>query len=548
MASTSFPNVPRRMRCGDSKFFLLQQRKIISVYFARNFNQSMYQEYTDKMIRQSTQRQTLADRVSTQREKHRERIALQRRGLYHPSTERKKSYSLNSCRPVYRLPVRERQGLQLVQEMSKRANRHTKTAALYPKIIQSYTLLQSLAGLVDFTLIHLLNPAIQNVPAEFEALADRLVKWLEMAMPHIPSLGPGSPLVGWSWDALEIFYVYLQSEAEHGCILEEWSKYREILEKLALLVTPTTNMPITMFIFGDTIMEDVYEDTNPNQCNEVEVPSDPVTSPIAIEKLPGDSCTTAGTTVPSPAISPTQFKDSLDDLTLQDMAARDAVSTPKLPEAVAAYGDSSQPSVGREPAAPTTPMPSLPLVPEAVAEIDISSQSSEDKVPLAQAAPVPLPDSTGGEGTIRTQILNGTGRFDVNLISSIDDLIFVLTHHRYNMIRIAKAKALREKMLGGTSVNDADINFLLRSCQYVLANADAPWFSKKEVLEKTQEWWQDSNTGMWRLKGQLVAEGGDDRPAAVKKLGAEIQNVFRVFYISGGERKVAPIRKGVRGR
>ena len=548
MASMSFPNVPRRMRRGNSKFFLLQQRKSISVCFARNLNQSMYQEYTEKMLRQSTYRQTLADRVSTQREKHREHIALQRRGLYHPSTERKKSYSLNSWRPMYRLSVPERQGLQLVQEMFKRANRHAKTAALYLTTIQSYALLRSLAGLVDFTLIHLISPVIQNVPAAFEALADRLIKWLEMAMPHIPSLGPGSPLVGWSWDALEMFYDHLQIEAGHGRIPEEWSKYRKILEKLALLVTPTTNIPpIAMFAFGDTIMEEVHENTTPHQYNEVEVPSDPVTYPISIDKLPGDSCSTAGSTVPSPTMSSIGLESSLEAPKLQDMAVSDVLSTPKVPEAVAAHGDSSQSSVAREPAA-VTPIPSLPTVPEAVTEIEISSQSEEDKVALAQVAPVPLPDSTGDESAVRTQILNGTGRFDVNSISSIDDLVFILSHHRYNMIRIAKAKALREKMLGGTSINDADIDFLLRSCQYVLANADAPWFSKEKVLEKTQEWWQDKYTGMWRLKRQLVAEGGDDRPAAVKKLGAEIQNVFRVFYMPSGERKVAPIRKGVCGR
>ncbi|KAK1916703.1 hypothetical protein P3342_012347 [Pyrenophora teres f. teres] len=101
-------------------------------------------------------------------------------------------------------------------------------------------------------------------------------------------------------------------------------------------------------------------------------------------------------------------------------------------------------------------------------------------------------------------------------------------------------------MMARFKIDEVDIEFLLRSCQYVLSNANALWFNKEEVLEKTNKWWEDDDTGMWRLKTQLVAEGGDHRPEAVKKLGVELQNLFRLFYVLT-ERKVKPMRRSIRG-
>ncbi|KAA8613773.1 hypothetical protein A1F94_009020 [Pyrenophora tritici-repentis] len=91
MSHISRTTAPGRLSRVDSKFSLLKQRMNTSIRFARSGDQNAHQTYTDTMLRHSTHRQTLTDRMSAQRQKYRERIALQRRGLQHPPAERKKS-------------------------------------------------------------------------------------------------------------------------------------------------------------------------------------------------------------------------------------------------------------------------------------------------------------------------------------------------------------------------------------------------------------------------------------------------------------------------
>ncbi|KAE8831511.1 hypothetical protein HRS9122_09101 [Pyrenophora teres f. teres] len=529
MDSIFFTNASGRLSRTDTKFCLLKHRMDISIPFARSGDQNAYQDYTDMMLRQTTHRQTLADRVSIQREKHRERIALQRRGLQHPSAERKKSYSLNSYRPLHYLSVRERQGFQLRQEMTERANRYDKAMALQIKTAQSHALLRHLAMPINFALIYLLDSTILSSTAEFEDLAGSLVNLLEIAVPHITSMGPGCLPVGWCWEAFDKVYTYLQVEAEYGRVPDEWSKYGKSFKELARMVTSVMNKPSMVLVSNETAMEYEYEETSPSQQQEVKMP-----------------CSTAGTTVPGPDMLQTHPEDGSEAVSSHTMATKDNLSPPNEPDAVAAHGISSQSSASSGPAASTKPVQSLSKAPEAIAANVVPRQSSTTTEPLAQAVPAPLPNQTVGKGEIRAQILSGTGRFDVNSISSMEGLIFLLTHLSYNVIRNAKTKTLRERMMAGFKIDEVDIEFLLRSCQYVLSNANAPWFNKEELLEKANEWWEDDDTGMWRLKTQLVAEGGDHRPEAVKKLGVELQNLFRLFYVLT-ERKVKPMRRSIRG-
>ncbi|KAG9380124.1 hypothetical protein A1F94_009019 [Pyrenophora tritici-repentis] len=175
----------------------------------------------------------------------------------------------------------------------------------------------------------------------------------------------------------------------------------------------------------------------PPQQQGINISSNTDISSITAIIFPEDSCSIAGTTVSGPAMPQAHPEDSLEAVSSHDMTTIGDVASPKEPESFTTHDVSSQSSASSGPEASTTPVQSLPKTPETITASGIPHQSSTITESLAQTVPTSLPNQTVSKGAIRAQIMNDTGRFDVNSISSMEDLIFVLTHHRHNIIRIA---------------------------------------------------------------------------------------------------------------